>query len=220
MAIGRFSQYIVMGAASVVMAGAVVAAGRGLAEQPARASSIRRAAPAWPETRGEAPPTGPAASTVRRAAPAAEGACRWSSVVGLADPGLCGRASLCVDAEGIRSAGRRNTSLRGCVHRMVRLLRSCGRLRHPRLPGRGRTGRGRRGCPGEDGRRHRERRDDLLRGEVRDLRPSLGAQITLLLFGNGVANSGDTRARAHQLLMPLWPGFGAPSDGGASALVG
>jgi hypothetical protein len=57
-------------------------------------------------------------------------------------------------------------------------------------------------------------------GEVRDLRPSLGAQIMLLLFGNGAASSGDSRARAQQVLMPLSAGLDAPSADRGEALVG
>jgi hypothetical protein len=48
---------------------------------------------------------------------------------------------------------------------------------------------------------------------VRDLRPSKGAQIWLLVFGHGPADTADRSHLARQLLTPEDPAVGAPHLG-------
>jgi hypothetical protein len=53
-------------------------------------------------------------------------------------------------------------------------------------------------------------------GNLRDLRLSSGSEVWLLMFGHGVANPEDNRARARQLLTPQSPRLGAPAAGAAA----
>ena len=52
-----------------------------------------------------------------------------------------------------------------------------------------------------------------LRADLYDLRPSMGAQVTLLVLGHGVVSATDGRARARQLLTPQMVELGSPSAG-------
>jgi hypothetical protein len=52
-----------------------------------------------------------------------------------------------------------------------------------------------------------------LRADLHDLRPSMGAQVTLLVLGHGVGSATDGRARARQLLTPQMVELGSPSAG-------
>jgi hypothetical protein len=198
---GRRIRHYSIGVAGAALAGAVFAAGMGLAEV-----ATERPTPA---------------RTVSRTPLATEDECRRSSVVGLADPSLRGRASLCVTAEGISSTLEAEGLTVGhayivqfgyfdrasaCATPVCRVEDTLGE--NPagvlaRLDG---------GVVSAS--------TAFFGGEVRDVRPSLGAQIMLLLFGNGVVRSGDSRARAQQLLMPLSSGLDAPSVDRGVALVG
>jgi hypothetical protein len=218
---GRIKQYII-GVTGAALAGAVFAAGIGWASnRPTPVSTVSRTSPGRLETPGEPPPTGPAASTVSRSAPAADDGCRQSSVVGLTDPSLRGRASLCVTAEGISSslqaegltAGHAYIVQFGYFDRASACATSiCGVE----------------DALGDSPAGVLARLDGgvvstnmaFFGGEVRDLRPSLGAQIMLLLIGNGAASSGHNRARAQQLLMPLSSGLDATSVTPGEGLVG
>jgi hypothetical protein len=55
--------------------------------------------------------------------------------------------------------------------------------------------------------------EEEFEGRVRDLRPSKGAQIWLLVFGHGPADTADRSHLARQLLTPEDPAVGAPHLG-------
>jgi hypothetical protein len=55
-----------------------------------------------------------------------------------------------------------------------------------------------------------------LQATLRDLHPSAGAQITLLVLSHGAASEADGRAHARQLLTPQMFELGAPLAGTVS----
>ena len=55
-----------------------------------------------------------------------------------------------------------------------------------------------------------------LRADLRDLHPSRGSQITLVVLSHGIGSEADGRARARQLLTPQMFDLGAPMAGAFS----
>ena len=58
-----------------------------------------------------------------------------------------------------------------------------------------------------------------LRADLYDLRPSMGAQVPLLVLGHGVVSATDGRARARQLMTPQIVELGSPSANSAKTLA-
>lgn len=61
-----------------------------------------------------------------------------------------------------------------------------------------------------------EARELELRADLRDLHPSRGSQITLVVLSHGIGSEADGRARARQLLTPQMFDLGAPMAGAFS----
>jgi hypothetical protein len=141
--------------------------------------------------------------------------CLDAPLAAISDSGVEGDARLCVDRDGVRSMLRLGRLTpgevyaawlvyfddpSGCFHRPCALIDLRGDDPVGVL---GRI----------DGAIAPPTRALELSAHLRDLHPSRGAQITLLLVNHGGESEADGRARARQLLTPRMPELGAPIAG-------